>query len=131
MKVRDKHKILIDECDNEEEEDDEMKCYEMKEEGSGAAKRKDKGNDVRVTNSNGVNNEIEEDHEALCVKHKILQENSALKEVMHEMLLSDIKLEFLTLKVHSDDEDYESEEKMYEEIDKKRNAIKEKTTLTM
>ena len=33
VKVNNKHNMLIEECDNEEEEDEEMKYYEMKKEG--------------------------------------------------------------------------------------------------
>ena len=127
VKVDNKHDILIDECYNDEEEDDEMKNYEMKEEVTGiAVKRKDENNVTKETKSDGINNKIEKDYETACSKHKTLLENSALTEVMHEMLLSDLKSDFLTLKVHSEDEDFESEEKFYEEIDEKSKTIDKK-----
>ena len=37
VKVNNEHSMLIDEYDNEEEDDDEMKCYKIKEDGLGSA----------------------------------------------------------------------------------------------
>ena len=126
-KVSNECSMLIDEHDDDEEEDDEMKFYEIKEEASGCAiKRNDENNEAKATRSNGVSNEIEEDHEAECEKHEAIQENSALTEVMCEMLVSEIKSDLLTLKVHSEDEDFESEEKFCEEVDEKRTTVDER-----
>ena len=54
--------MLIDECDDEEVDDDEIKHYETKEEGSSSyVKRKDESNDIKDTKSNGVNKKLGED----------------------------------------------------------------------
>ena len=65
-------------------------------------------------------------NEKECVKCKIIQENSALMEVMYEMLVSDLKSDFLSLTVQSDDEDFESEEKVHEGIDNHPKIIDER-----
>ena len=62
VKGNNKHKVLIDECDDEEVDDDEIKHYETKEEGSSSyVKRKDESNDIKDTKSNGVNKKLGED----------------------------------------------------------------------
>ena len=66
---------------------------------------------TKVTKSNNTDNECEEMCERECVKYKIIRKNSALTEVMHKMLVSELKDDLHSLTVKSDDEDNESEEK--------------------
>ena len=74
VKVNNKHITLIDKYDNDEEEDDEMQCYEMKEEDSGSdVKRKEKNYETKVIKSNGDNNKIVEVLGMACEKCKILK----------------------------------------------------------
>ena len=90
--------MLIDGYDNDEEEDDEMKHYAIKEDGScSAVKRNDDNNEIKATKSNGADNEMEVYYETEGVKCKILQENSAFTEVLFEMLVSDLKTELISV----------------------------------
>ena len=51
-----------------------------------------------------------------CAKCQIMQENSAFTEVMHEMLVSELKADLFSSKVKSEEQDYESEENSNEVI---------------
>lgn len=48
---------------------------------------------------------------------------------MCEILVSDLKSNLLTLKVHSEDEDFESKEKFYEEIDINSKTLDERHSI--
>ena len=61
-----------------------------------------------------------------CVKCKITQENSALTEATYEMLVLELKYDFYSLTVKSDDEECESEEKEQEAIDNDRKITHER-----
>ena len=57
-----------------------------------------------------------------------MQENSALTEVMHEMLVSELKDDLCCLTDKSEDEDYKFDEKAHEVIEINRKCIDENAT---
>ena len=81
---------------------------------------------IKATKSNGSDNEQEEEYEKECVKYKTLQENSALTEVMYEMLVSELKKDPLSLTVKTNEEDYERYEKEHLAIDNMGKIIDER-----
>ena len=133
-KVNNKHSMLIDEYENDEDKDYEMKhCKTKTEVSCSAGKTKDDNEKTKVIKSDGVDNEIEEACEKECVKCKTLQENSDLTEVLCEMLVTKLKQDLFGLTVKSDEVDYDSVEKAHEEIDnhgKKKMHIIEKMKST-
>ena len=81
---------------------------------------------TKATKINGADNEHEEMCEIECVKCKIIKENSALTEVLHEMLVSELKEDLIGLTIRSDDEDYERDEKAYEAIENNLKSMHER-----
>ena len=65
-------------------------------------------------------------HEKECVKCEIIKEHSALMEVLHEMLVSELKDDLISIRIRSDDEEHKSDEKACEAIENSRKIMQER-----
>ena len=87
-KVNNEHSMLIDDYENNEDEDDEIKhCTMTKDVTCSAVASNDNNQKIK---ENEINND-ESEHKEACVKCKINHEISSFTEAMHETLVSDLK----------------------------------------
>ena len=150
--VNNKHSMLIDDYENNEDEEDEMKCHTMiKDVVCSSVTSNDNKQKIKVIKSNAHESEhkeacvvaecegelkheskvvegvkiLQQDVEKGCVKCKINQEKSRFTEVVHETAVSELKEELFKAMFKSKEDEHESREEACLGIDEMHKNLED------